>query len=206
MAVIPASVAARGPAPRGKARTHSLFVRFLRIALPATMLAVILLLAGLVARHAVRRQAAAHQDAGTPIRMTNPHFFGRDGQGRAFTIGAREASRDETAMQVVLLQYPTLTLDVGGPHPSNLSADSGVYHEDTRVLLLRGHVQGNRASGARFATDQAVVDTRTGSVQGSSALATETPQGAVKANSYDVYDKGGTVVFKGGVHARLNAH
>jgi lipopolysaccharide export system protein LptC len=190
--------------PRGKARAHSRFVRFLRVALPMLMIGVIATLAGLVAQHALRRHAAARQDISTPIRMTNPHFFGRDNQGRAFTLGARQAARDERSLQVVLLQFPALTLDAGGAHPSTLTADSGVYHEDTRVLLLHGHVRGANAANARFATNDAVVNTRTGSVTGPGALATETAQGAVKSNSYDVYNKGDRVIFKGGVHARLN--
>ncbi len=192
--------------PRGKARSHSRFVRFLRIALPLLMIGVIATLAALVAHHALRRRAAAHQDGSTPIRMTNPHFFGRDNQGRAFTLGARQAARDERSLQVVLLQYPTLTLDVGGAHSSNLTADSGVYHEDTRMLLLHGHVHGANAASARFAANDAVVNTRTGSVEGPGAIATQTAQGAVKSNGYEVYNKGDRVIFKGGVHARLNGH
>ena len=191
--------------PRGKARSHTRLVRFLRVALPLVMVGVVAALAVLVVSHAVRRQAAAHQDSTTPIRMTNPHFFGRDNQGRAFTLGAREAARDEKSFQVVLLRFPTLTLGVGGPAPRNLTADSGVYHEDTRMLLLTGHVRANDAKSARFATNQALVNTRTGAVTGAQALATQTTQGAVKSNSFDVYDKGNRVIFKGGVHARLNA-
>ena len=196
----------KSPLPKGKARAHSRFVRFLRIALPLVMVGVIGLLTALVVQHAVRRQAAAHQDSTTPIRMTNPHFFGRDNQGRAFTLGAHEAARDERSLQVVLLQFPSFTQDVGGPHPSNLIADSGVYHEDTRMLLLRGHVRGANAAGERFVTDQALINTKTGAVQGRQALAAQTKQGTVKSNSYDVYNKGETVVFKGGVHAQLKTH
>jgi lipopolysaccharide export system protein LptC len=191
--------------PRGKARAHSRFVRVLRIALPMLMVGVISALAGLVVSHALRRQAAAHQDSNAPIRMTNPHFFGRDNQGRAFTLGAHEAARDEKSNQVVLLQFPSLILGVGSPSPRTLTADSGVYHEDTRMLLLRGNVRGNDANAARVATNEALVNTRTGTVTGDKALATQTAQGAVKSNSFDVYDKGNRVIFKGGVHARLNA-
>jgi lipopolysaccharide export system protein LptC len=189
--------------PRGKARAHTTVVRALRVMLPLAMLAVVLLLAGLVAQHALRRQAAAHADAATPIRMTNPHFFGRDTQGRAFSLGAREAERDARLLQVVLLSLPTLTLDSGGAHPSTLTADKGVYHEDTRMLLLRGHVRGANAANDRFATDQALINTRTGTVVGPQALSAQTSQGTVHSNGYDVYNKGATVVFKGGVHAQL---
>ena len=200
------TLAAVARPPRGKARAHSRFVKVLRVALPLLMVGVVGTLGALVVSHAVRRQATAHQDANTPIRMTNPHFFGRDTQGRAYTLGARQAARDEQSLQVVLLQYPTLILGVGGPNPQNLTADSGVYHEDTRMLLLRGHVRANNARASRFATDEALVNTRTGTVVGNKALATQTTQGNVKSRSFDVYDKGDRVIFKGGVHARLNSH
>jgi lipopolysaccharide export system protein LptC len=192
--------------PRGKARVHSRLVRIMRVVLPMIMIGVIALLVALVAQHAARRQAAAHRDAATPIRMVNPHFFGRDNQGRAFTLGARQATRDETSFQTVLLSYPSITLDVKGPHPSTLTADTGVYHEDSRLLFLRGHVRADNAKQARFATDEALVNTLTGEVNGSAPLASETSTGDVQSRGFDVYDKGDRVVFKGGVHARLNQH
>jgi lipopolysaccharide export system protein LptC len=192
--------------PRGKARVHSRLVRVLRVVLPLIMVAVIALLTYLVVEHAIRRQAAAQQDASTPIRMVNPHFFGRDTQGRAFTLGARQAVRDESSFQTVLLSFPTITQDLNGPHPSTLTADTGVYHEDTRILFLKGHVHADNAKQSNFATDEATVNTKTGVVVGGAPLSSQTPVGSVKSNSFDVYDKGDRVVFKGGVHARLNQH
>jgi lipopolysaccharide export system protein LptC len=192
--------------PRGKARAHSVWVHILRWLLPAIMVAVVAVLAGLVAVHAIKRQAAAHKDATTPIRMVNPHFFGRDNKGRAFTLGARQAARDEQSFQNVLLAYPAVTMDVDGPRPSTLTADTGVYHEDTRILYLKGHVRADNSKASTFATDEAVVNTRTGTVNGTGALASRTPVGDVKSGSFDVYDKGDRVIFKGGVHARLNQH
>jgi lipopolysaccharide export system protein LptC len=195
-----------GPPPRGKARAHSALVRVLRWLLPMIMIGVVGALVALVVAHAVRRHDAAHRDAATPIEMVNPHFFGRDSQGRAYTLGARQAARDEQSFQRVLLNYPSVTLDTEGPHPSTLTADKGVYHEDTRMLYLKGHVRADNAKASRFASDEATVNTRTGMVTGPSALAGETPVGDVQSNGFDVFDKGGRVVFKGGVHARLNQH
>jgi lipopolysaccharide export system protein LptC len=200
-----ASLTSTAGLPRGKARVHSRMVRVLRIALPLLMLAVIALLAALVVQHALRRHAASHQDSTTPIRMTNPHFFGRDVHGRAFTLAAQAAARDERSLQVVLLTNPSLTLDQGGIHPSTLNADSGVYHEDTRILQLAGHVHGANSAGEKFLTDRAVVNTKTGEVQGPKALAAQTPMGQVQSNGYSVYNKGETVIFRGGVHSRLKS-
>ena len=198
--------AGSGPPPRGKARAHSALVRVLRWLLPMIMVGVVGALVALVVAHAVRRHDAAHRDAVTPIEMVNPHFFGRDSQGRAYTLGAHQAARDEQSFQRVLLNYPSVTLDTEGPHPSTLTADKGVYHEDTRMLYLKGHVRADNAKASRFASDEAIVNTRTGAVTSPSALAGETQVGDVQSHSFDVFDKGGRVVFKGGVHARLNQH
>ncbi len=192
--------------PRGKARVHSRLVRILRVVLPMTMVAIVGVLAALVATHAIRRHDSVQKETSAPIRMINPHFYGRDNQGRAYTLGASQASRDETSFQKVLLRHPTVTLDVDGVHPSNLTADDGVYLEDTRILYLRGHVRADNAKTSSFATDQAVVNTRTGEVNGAGAIDSKTPLGALNSKSFDVYDKGDRVIFKGGVHARLNPH
>ncbi|HEV2363139.1 MAG TPA: LPS export ABC transporter periplasmic protein LptC [Caulobacteraceae bacterium] len=189
--------------PRGKARVHSRLVRVLRILLPATMAAVVVALVALTAVHAVRRSTTARQDAAAPIRMVNPHFFGRDNQGRAFTLSAREAYRDEASLQTVILAYPSVTLDAGGGRPSTLSADQGVYHEDTRILLLKGRVRANDRNSARFATDEAIVNTRTGAVTGAEGLSSQTSLGNIRSNGFDVTNKGDQMIFKGGVHARL---
>jgi lipopolysaccharide export system protein LptC len=195
-----------GDLPRGKARVHSRLVRLLRVLLPLIMVGIVGLLVALVVAHAVRRQAAAQKDASTPIRMVNPHFFGRDSQGRAFTLGAQQASRDEASFQTVLLTYPSIIMDVNGPRPSKLTADSGVYHEDTRILFLKGHVHATNTRQSSFATDEATVNTRTDEVVGGAPLSSQTPQGDLTSSRFNVYDKGDRVVFTGGVHARLNQH
>lgn len=195
-----------GPPPRGKARVHSLLVRILRIVLPLTMVATVVSLAAFVTLHAVRRDDALQKDAGTPIEMVNPHFFGRDSQGRPYTLSARQAARDSRSFQRVLLSYPAVMLDANGVNPSTVTADTGVYHEDTRLLYLQGHILANNARSSHFATDRAVVDTRTGAVTSPSALSSRTSAGDVQSKGFDVFDKGDRVVFKGGVHARLNQH
>jgi lipopolysaccharide export system protein LptC len=167
------------------------------------MIGVLATVVGLIIAHAVRRRDASHRDADTPIEMINPHFFGRDAQGRAYTLGARQAARDETSFERVLLNYPTFTLDTAG-HPSTVTADTGVYHEDTRMLYLKGHIRADNAKSSKFATDEAVVNTRTGMVSSPTALSSQTPIGDLQSRSFDIFNKGDRVVFKGGVHGRFN--
>jgi lipopolysaccharide export system protein LptC len=200
----------QGPPPRGKARAHSRLVRVLRWLLPLVMASVVLTLVALVVAHALRRQDAAQRDAATPIEMINPHFFGRDSQGRPYTLGARQAARDEQSFQRVLLSFPTVTLYANGAsgaaatRPSTITADTGVYHEDSRMLFLKGHVRAEDAKASKFAADEAVVNTRTGMVTSPSALSSHTSMGDLQSTGFDVFDRGDRAVFKGGVHARLN--
>jgi lipopolysaccharide export system protein LptC len=193
-----------GPPPRGAARRRGLIVRALRWLLPLIMIGIVALLVALVVQHAARRRAASNREAQAPIRMLNPKFFGRDNQGRPYILGASQAARDEASLEVVRLRDPTVTLDMDGPHPSTLTADTGVYREDTRILYLKGHVKADNNKTSKFATDEAVVNTQTGIVTGPEALSSQTPVGDLQSRSFDVFDKGNRVVFKGGVHARLN--
>jgi lipopolysaccharide export system protein LptC len=173
------------------------------------MAGVVATLLGFVVVHALRRHDAAHRDDATPIELVNPHFFGRDSQGRPYTLGARQAARDTRSFQTVLLSFPTVVLhasDSDKGQPSTITADRGVYHEDSRLLFLEGHVRADNAKASRFASDRAVVDTRTGQITSPSALASSTPMGDLQSKGFDVFDKGNRVVFRGGVHARLNSH
>jgi lipopolysaccharide export system protein LptC len=201
----PSGLVARplGPPPRGAPRRRGFVVRILRWLLPLVMVGVAALLVGLVVQHSERRRAAS-REAQAPIRMLNPKFFGRDNQGRPYILGASQAARDEASLELVRLRDPSVTLDMDGPHPSTLTADTGVYREDTRILYLKGHVKANNAKTSKFATDEAVVNTQTGVVTGPEALSSQTPIGDLQSRSFDVFDKGNRVVFKGGVHARLN--
>jgi lipopolysaccharide export system protein LptC len=196
---------ALGPPPRAKARQHSRLVRVMRWALPMGMVAVLGLIAGLIGQHSISRRGTAHEPA-NQIVMTNPHFFGRDSQGRAFMLSARQAARDPQDFQKVLLQFPHITQDVDGANPQTLTADSGVYREDTRILVMRGNVHADNSKDSAFATQEATINTRTGTVVGPQAIQGQTNMGHVKSNSFDVYDKGDRVIYKGGVHARLNQH
>ncbi len=190
--------------PRGRPRAHSPLVRVLRVLLPLIMVGMVGLVAWFIVLHGIRRAEASRLDVTTPIHMINPRFFGRDAQNRPYKLSAEEASRDPTSFQRVLLTAPVILLNTGAPRPSSLQADRGVYQEDTRVLTLIGRVRGVDAKGVRFASERAVVDTRTGAVTGPKAVVADPAQGAIQSRAFDVYDKGGKVIFRGGVHARLN--
>jgi lipopolysaccharide export system protein LptC len=178
-----------------------------RIGLPVVIAVIVVAFTGwaffgdLAARVGVD-QSGAETDS---IHMTNARFLGRDEQGRAYILTAAGAVRDNTNPTLITLVRPTMVFDADGANPTHMSADTGIYREDTRILMLDGHVTSHDAIGDQFVTNQASVDTVKGTVAGAS-VAGQGPTGGIQANSYAVLDRGQTLVFQGGVHSRLNSH
>lgn len=175
----------------------------LRWLLPLLILAMLGLLAAFVVSQALHAAAAQPKELPTQIRMISPHFIGRDNQGRAFNLAARLAVRDDSDLQRVSLGAPVMVMDADSPHPKTLTADRGVYDEDTRILRLTGHVRVDDAAASTAGSNEALVDTRAGTITGVSPVAASGPMGAIQAGSFTATQKSGTVVMHGGVHATL---
>jgi lipopolysaccharide export system protein LptC len=135
------------------------------------------------------------------VHMTNAHFYGRDGDGKAYVLGAADASRDDFDPDRFSLTAPALVLDAGSPRESHISADLGVYRNDTRILSLHQHVSLRNPSGETFTTDQAIVDTAHGSIIGQGRVSGAGPDGTITAQTFVVYDQGRRIVFRGEVHS-----
>jgi len=185
-------------------RRRSRRVRLARVVLPVAMLA---LLAGVGSQVVWRSVTAGDRrpaENKAQIRMITPRFYGQSSDGRPFIITARSAVRDEADLKRVFLDAPTLTLGVGSEAPTRSTADRGIYREDTLKLQLFGNVRMDDGAGYRFASNEAMVDTRTGNITGETTLNGEGPTGQVQSNAYSVYDKGDRIIFRGGVKTRID--
>jgi len=194
---------AAGRAVRLRARAHSRFIHLLRWGLPVAIFAIVGVIGGFVALDAQRNAAARPQEAPVEIKMVNPRFVGRDDKGRVFNLYAREAQRDDHDLQRVLLTAPVVVLDAAGQSRSTLTSDRGDYNEATRILHLKGHVRVDDSRASTVATDEAVVDTKAGSVTGVSSLAASGPQGDVQAGAYTVTGRGDHIMLRGGVRGTI---
>ena len=112
-------------------------------------------------------------------------------------------SISDSVMQEVVLTDPILTLGAETGAPKRMTAKRGVYNEKTRILRLSGDVRIDNGSGQRVATNDALVDTRSGRITGNDGLVGDGPLGQMQAKSYDVDRDTGRVTLKGGVRARL---
>jgi lipopolysaccharide export system protein LptC len=185
-------------------RRRSRFIRQLRFLLPAAIGLILAILAGFVIRTTIVGVQAEVAEADTPIQLINPRFVGRDDKGRAYVLTAASAIRDENDYQRVLLDKPSLILDEEGENPATITAKSGVYREDRRMLNLEGGVK--MVSGAlNFDTASSIFNTATGELEGQGQISGAGSLGEITAKSYGVYDKGDRLVFKGGVRGRIDS-
>ncbi|MDO8379800.1 LPS export ABC transporter periplasmic protein LptC [Phenylobacterium sp.] len=186
-------------------RKRSRLIRRLRVILPAIIGLILLSMAGFVIQTTIAGSKDKPQDADAPIQLVNPRFLGRDDKGRAFVLTAKVAVRDPKDYQRVMLDTPMLILDEEGPRPTRISAKAGVYREDKRVLNLEGGVKLN-GGDVNFSTATSIFNTATGELEGAGEIRGAGALGEIIAKSYGVYDKGERMVFKGGVHTRVESH
>jgi lipopolysaccharide export system protein LptC len=183
-------------------RRRSRVIAVLRILLPGLILLILAGLAAMVAYNSFMAQPVSPASSNDPIQLVNPRFVGRDDRGRPFVLISASATRDPQDYQKVYLDKPALVLDEDGPDPLRITAAKGVYHEATRKLEVSGGVRLAGARGA-FDTAESLFDTRSGELVGSGPVHGLGSLGEINAKSYGVYDKGARMVFKGGVHTRL---
>jgi lipopolysaccharide export system protein LptC len=203
-ATLPARPAQSGRRDFARWRRRSRMIGYLRIALPAAIALILLSMAGFVIHATVIGQEAAKSEADAPIQLINPRFVGRDEKGRAFVLTASSAVRDDNDYQRVMLDKPTLIFDEEGANPTRITANSGVYREDRRMLNLDGGVKMN-GSNVNFDTASSIFNTATGELEGQGQISGIGSLGEITAKSYGVYDKGERLVFKGGVRGRIDS-
>lgn len=199
----PGSSAARHRREMERWRRRARMIGFFRRALPAAVAAVLLVLAGWVLIRGALSKISDARDGAASIHMTNAHFFGRDGDGHGYVLGAREAVRDDADFQRIQLSGALLSLNADTATQTQISADRGVYRENDRILRLSGQVTFRDGSGDTFVTEQAVVDTINGTITGPSKVRGTGPTGVIAADAFEIFDRGQRMVFSGDVHSRL---
>ena len=184
-------------------RSREALISRMRVGLPAVM--------GLIGLGLVGWVAASTLQAPKPLRIEDPvirmvgaRFQGRLEDGRSFLISAQQAVRDERAPENVALIEPLMVVGAETPTPRRIMARKGSYDEKTRLLRLTGAVRIHDGAGNRVATDDTVIDTRTGQAVGQRGIESDGPVGQISADSYSVKDKGDRIEFRGRVRTRVN--
>jgi lipopolysaccharide export system protein LptC len=193
--------------PKAKPGSRRRFVRFMKFVLPVGAMALVGLIAAwpqLMKRDAGFRLSFSSVDSQEmALVMNNPRFRGSDSSGQPYVVTADRAIQDPNdAKQVTLDKVAAdITLNNGGW--LSLTANTGVYNNNSRLLTLHGDINVFSDRGYEFHGITAEIDLMTGVMASDDKVWGHASLGSIRANGMRVYDKGKAIVFINGVKTTL---
>ncbi len=192
-----------------RAMRHSRYVRVLRVAIPAALIALIVTVA-LAAWLDPLRILRLPGDigglviSGTKITMAQPKLSGYTRDARWYELTAAAAAQDITKPDIVELKEIRAKLEMADKSTMNLTALDGVFDRKTGVLTLGRQIVLTTSTGYEVRLSEAVVDTGSGNVVSNKPVEVKMTQGTLSANRLEVTASGDVVRFEGGVAMNLD--
>jgi lipopolysaccharide export system protein LptC len=194
--------------PRVADDAYSRRVAFLKRALPAIGVGLLLLVAGwprlepLLNSVRLSLPVIERRDA-RELRMVDPRYAGIDRLNRPYVLTAAAARQMPGQDDLMSLDRPRGELIAHGGAKIVLTAATGVYQTRSRLLDLFGDVTLTRDDGTRFVTQAAHLDLAAETANGHDPVAGRGPSGAITAQGFRILDKGDTIFFTGRSHVLL---
>ena len=183
-----------------QARSRSEFIKLLRMLFTTVAAISAGLLIGSLAYSVFSSSGLQDIEQGdNQVTMQNPRFTGRDATGSMYVITADTAQRNGLNAQLVDLVNPTIDDGFSGA----VAAPRGVFDQEAQHLELFEDVVLIDKSGNRFETTHARMFVQENRVVGLEPLVGEGPIGKIRADSYEIFDGGARVSFKGNVWTEL---
>ena len=196
----------RGDAERAfnSARRHSRLVRILRIAIPASVSLVLIIIVLVTYLNPLRMLARLPINidnlvvSGTKVTMEQPHLSGFTSDARAYELTADTAAQDMTKPDIVELRNIRAKVEMQDKSMMELTAITGLYDSKGETLRLDRDIRLNTSS-YRARLSEAMIDIRKGSVVSEHPVEVKMLQGTLNANRLDIVDSGEVVRFHDGV-------
>jgi lipopolysaccharide export system protein LptC len=194
-----------------RAARHSRRVRFLRIAVPATIV-VALSLTWLVSwldpmKMMVKLPINAGPIVinGTKITMEAPKLSGYTRDQRWYELNAAAATQDITKPDFVELREVRAKIEAEDKSTMFLSAKDGTFDRKTNILTLNNNISLKSTSGYEVRLNEAIVDTASGEIVSNKPVEVQSQQGTIKSERLEVLKSGEVVRFTGNVIMNLTA-
>ncbi len=193
-----------------RALKRSRFVTLMKLLLPATALLLVVLLVAWpqIYRHfnGFSIGFADVQVKDQQLRMVQPRYQGADAQGRPYIVTATTATQDPANQKLIHLVQPKGDMQFDNGTWGFLSADRGLYNEDTKMLHLVGHVSIYSNRGYEFHGLVADIDINAGTAVSNQPVHGQGPMGLIASKTFNAYDKGNRMDFNDGVVVTLFPH
>jgi lipopolysaccharide export system protein LptC len=191
------------------ARRHSRLVRFLRVAIPAFVVVVILVVAALTYFGPGNMFGKLPINfgnlvvSGTKITMEQPRLTGFTRDARAYELTAESAAQDITKPDIVEMKTIRGKMQMQDKSTVDLTAATGVYDSKTEKLKLERDIVLTTSTGYRGHLSEALVDIRNGNVVSDQPVELNLLQGTLNAKRLELTESGKVIRFVDGVHMIL---
>ena len=199
------SGAGRQPPRLSLSNRYSVFVGFMKVLLPATAAALMLLVVAWPQftieeegfRLSVSKLAPGQAES---LTMLNARFEGLDERDRPYTVTADIATQSENDTDLVTLERPKADITLEDGAWLALTAKSGEYHKEAQVLDLTGSVNLFHDKGFELRTESARVHLDEGMAEGAQPVKGQGSIGTIQAEGFRVLDRGARIFFLGRSH------
>jgi lipopolysaccharide export system protein LptC len=194
--------------PRIVGDAYSRRVAFLKRLLPAIGIGLLLLVGAwprlrpLLDSVRLTLPSIARRDA-RELQMIGPRYAGVDRLHRPFVLTAAAARQMPGQSDLMSLVRPRGKLILRNGARVDLTAATGVYQTQAKMLDLFGDVTLTHQNGTRFVTQAAHLDLAAETASGHDSVSGRGPSGSIKAEGFRILDKGDTVFFTGRSHLLL---
>jgi lipopolysaccharide export system protein LptC len=188
------------------AARHTRHVRFLRLAIPGTVVfSAIAALAVATLSNPLRLLAKMPIDLGSlvvsggKIMMQQPRLAGFTRDNRRYDLSAQVAGQDVAKPDVIELQGIRATMEMQDKVHYQATARGGVYNSKTELLTLNEDIIVTSTSGYRAVMSEAVVDVPAGKITSEKPVEITAGGWSVNSNQVEISDSGEVIRFGRGV-------
>jgi lipopolysaccharide export system protein LptC len=191
------------------AARHSRLVRFLRMAIPAGIVAIVSTIVVATFFNPFRMIPAFPIDpskislSGTKIVMELPRVNGFTTDSRPYELTARAATQDITKLEILELKDISAHVELKDGQRVTIKSINGVYDTRGELLKLNDHITLNSTSGYEGHLSEATVNVASGNIVSESPVEVKLPNGLLNANRLEVMENGALILFGGGVEMTL---
>jgi lipopolysaccharide export system protein LptC len=129
--------------------------------------------------------------------MIRPRYVGIDNGNLPYSIAAELAKNVVKGTEQVELDAPKADMTLKDGTWLALTADTGLYNRDEKLLTLEGGVNMFHDSGYEIKTTQAIVDLGQGAAAGDKPVEGHGPFGELNSQGFRMENKGSKIFFTG---------
>jgi lipopolysaccharide export system protein LptC len=188
-----------------RATRHSRFVRFMRGAIPTSLVLIVVVISAAAYFKPLRMLAKLPIDparlvvSGTKITMEAPRLGGFTRDGRPYDLTARAAAQDLGNPGVLDLKDVHAHVEMLDKSVVEIRAASGTYDTKADMLWLKKDITFTSSTGYSVWMSEAAVDIKKNKIVSDSAVEVKLSNGKINANRLEVSENGELMRFDNGV-------